>query len=42
MILHVIYVHMLMQVNDRLQTTNKCIYAVGDCCTMYRFTHVAD
>jgi len=29
-------------VNDHLQTSNKNIYAVGDCCTKYQFTHVAD
>jgi len=28
-------------VNDNLQTSNKRIYAVGDCCTRYQFTHVA-
>ena len=27
---------------DQLQTTNSSIYAVGDCCTAYKFTHVAD
>ncbi|KAG5182768.1 mercuric reductase [Tribonema minus] len=29
-------------VSDTLQTTNKAIYAVGDCCTKYQFTHVSD
>jgi len=29
-------------VNERLQTTNPCIYAAGDCCMTYKFTHVAD
>lgn len=29
-------------VNDNLQTSNKNIYAVGDCCTKYQFTHMAD
>jgi len=29
-------------VNDYMQTTNKAIYAVGDCCTKYQFTHMAD
>ncbi|CAD7699824.1 unnamed protein product [Ostreobium quekettii] len=29
-------------VNEYLQTTAKSIYAVGDCCTEYKFTHVAD
>ncbi len=32
----------VMQVNDSLQTTAKHIFAVGDCCTMYKFTHAAD
>lgn len=29
-------------VNERLQTTNKRIYAVGDVCMAFKFTHVAD
>lgn len=29
-------------VNDRLQTTNKRIFAAGDICSQYKFTHVAD
>lgn len=29
-------------VNDKLQTSNKNIYAVGDVCSMFKFTHVAD
>lgn len=29
-------------VNDYLQTSNTNIYAVGDCCTRYQFTHVSD
>lgn len=29
-------------VNDHLQTTNPRIYAAGDVCTPYRFTHAAD
>lgn len=29
-------------VNDRLQTTNSRIYACGDVCSSYRFTHAAD
>ena len=29
-------------VDDRLRTTNRRIYAVGDVCSRYRFTHVAD
>jgi len=29
-------------VNDRLQTTNRRIYAAGDVCLQYKFTHLAD
>lgn len=29
-------------VNDKLQTTNKNVYAVGDVCQPFKFTHVAD
>ncbi len=29
-------------VNDRLQTTNPKIYAAGDVCSAYKFTHAAD
>ena len=29
-------------VNDRLQTTNPAIYAAGDICSPYQFTHAAD
>jgi len=29
-------------VNDRLQTTNHRIYAAGDVCLQYKFTHLAD
>ena len=29
-------------VNDRLQTSNPRIYAAGDSCSPYKFTHVAD
>jgi pyruvate/2-oxoglutarate dehydrogenase complex dihydrolipoamide dehydrogenase (E3) component len=29
-------------VNDRLQTTNPSIYAAGDVCLQYKFTHAAD
>eukprot|EP01084_Bolivina_argentea_P102154 183055_1 len=29
-------------VNDYLQTTNSSIYAAGDCCTRFQFTHMAD
>jgi len=28
-------------VNDKLQTSNRSIFAVGDVCTEYHFTHVA-
>ncbi len=31
-----------IQVNDRLQTTNRRIYAAGDVCSKYKFTHAAD
>jgi pyruvate/2-oxoglutarate dehydrogenase complex dihydrolipoamide dehydrogenase (E3) component len=29
-------------VNDRLQTSNRRIYAAGDICSRYKFTHAAD
>ncbi|MDK9718680.1 MAG: mercuric reductase, partial [Trichlorobacter sp.] len=29
-------------VNDRLQTSNPAIYAAGDICSAYKFTHTAD
>jgi pyruvate/2-oxoglutarate dehydrogenase complex dihydrolipoamide dehydrogenase (E3) component len=29
-------------VNDRLQTSNKHIFAAGDCCSPFKFTHAAD
>ncbi|HEV8539794.1 MAG TPA: mercuric reductase [Nitrospiraceae bacterium] len=29
-------------VNDRLQTSNPCIYAAGDICFPFKFTHTAD
>jgi len=29
-------------VNDRLQTTNRNIYAAGDVCSRFKFTHAAD
>jgi pyruvate/2-oxoglutarate dehydrogenase complex dihydrolipoamide dehydrogenase (E3) component len=29
-------------VNDKLQTTNRHIYAAGDVCLKYKFTHLAD
>lgn len=31
-----------VQVNDRLQTTNPRIYAAGDICSRYKFTHNSD
>ncbi|UCF90388.1 MAG: FAD-containing oxidoreductase, partial [Desulfobacterales bacterium] len=31
-----------VKVNDRLQTTNPQIYAAGDICLGYKFTHTAD
>jgi pyruvate/2-oxoglutarate dehydrogenase complex dihydrolipoamide dehydrogenase (E3) component len=31
-----------VRVNDRLQTTNSHIYAAGDVCTRWKFTHAAD
>lgn len=31
-----------VEVNDRLQTTNPRIFAAGDVCSPYRFTHAAD
>lgn len=31
-----------IKVNDNLQTTNPNIYAAGDCCLPYQFTHAAD
>ena len=31
-----------VQVNDFLQTTNRRIYAAGDVCSAYKFTHAAD
>ncbi len=31
-----------VKVNDRLQTTNRDIYAAGDICSRYKFTHTAD
>jgi len=29
-------------VSDRLQTTNRDVYAAGDVCSKYKFTHMAD
>jgi len=31
-----------VEVNDRLQTTNASIFAAGDVCSKYKFTHAAD
>ena len=31
-----------IEVNDNLQTTNARIYAAGDVCSKYKFTHAAD
>lgn len=31
-----------VRVNDQLQTTNPRIYAAGDVCSQYKFTHAAD
>jgi pyruvate/2-oxoglutarate dehydrogenase complex dihydrolipoamide dehydrogenase (E3) component len=31
-----------IQVNDFLQTTNRRVYAAGDVCSAYKFTHAAD
>lgn len=34
--------HSGVAVNDRLQTTNSRVYAAGDVCSIYKFTHAAD
>jgi len=31
-----------VRVNDRLRTTNRRVYAAGDICSRFRFTHAAD
>jgi pyruvate/2-oxoglutarate dehydrogenase complex dihydrolipoamide dehydrogenase (E3) component len=31
-----------VHVNDRLQTTNSRVFAAGDICSRYKFTHAAD
>lgn len=31
-----------VEVDDRLRTSNKRIYAAGDICSVYKFTHAAD
>jgi pyruvate/2-oxoglutarate dehydrogenase complex dihydrolipoamide dehydrogenase (E3) component len=38
----VVYSRKGVQVNDRLQTTQPDIYAAGDICSPYQFTHAAD
>ena len=38
----VVYDKTGVKVNDRLQTTNPRIYAAGDICSRYKFTHAAD
>ncbi len=38
----VAYTRRGVEVDDRLQTTNRRIYAVGDVASPYQFTHVAD
>lgn len=39
---HVKYGQQGVEVNDQLQTTNPRIYAAGDICSKYKFTHAAD
>jgi pyruvate/2-oxoglutarate dehydrogenase complex dihydrolipoamide dehydrogenase (E3) component len=39
---HVEYDRSGIQVNDFLQTTNKNVYASGDICLPFKFTHTAD
>ncbi|ETO28179.1 hypothetical protein RFI_08957 [Reticulomyxa filosa] len=34
-------VHRGIAVNDYLQTSNSNIYAIGDCCTRFQYTHMA-
>jgi pyruvate/2-oxoglutarate dehydrogenase complex dihydrolipoamide dehydrogenase (E3) component len=31
-----------VRVDDRLRTTNRRVFAVGDCCMRWKFTHAAD
>lgn len=31
-----------VEVDDRLRTTNRMVYAIGDVCSRYQFTHAAD
>ncbi len=39
---HVAFNKKGVEVNDRLQTSNPHIYAAGDVCSPYQFTHAAD
>ncbi len=34
--------HTGVQTNDRLQTTNRRVFAAGDVCSRFKFTHAAD
>jgi pyruvate/2-oxoglutarate dehydrogenase complex dihydrolipoamide dehydrogenase (E3) component/uncharacterized membrane protein YdjX (TVP38/TMEM64 family) len=36
------YTRLGVEVNDRLQTTNPRVFAAGDICSRYKFTHAAD
>jgi pyruvate/2-oxoglutarate dehydrogenase complex dihydrolipoamide dehydrogenase (E3) component len=36
------YTRQGVEVNDRLQTTNPRVFAAGDICSRYKFTHAAD
>ncbi len=38
----IIYDRSGIKVNDRLQTSNPRVYAAGDICSPYKFTHTAD
>lgn len=38
----VVYDAVGVRVDDRLRTTNRNIYAAGDICSAYKFTHAAD
>jgi pyruvate/2-oxoglutarate dehydrogenase complex dihydrolipoamide dehydrogenase (E3) component len=31
-----------IKVSSQMQTSNSNIYAAGDCCSEYKFTHMAD
>lgn len=39
---HVKHGHGGIEVNDHLQTSNPRVYAAGDVCSKYKFTHAAD